>query len=63
MYNTRHYTLRLNIMEKDNKILNKMYKRLVQQIVHQKLQQKVHNNYVAHLINQFVFTSLVECLC
>ena len=42
-------------MEKYNKILSKMYKNLVQQIV--------HNNYVAHLIKRFVLTKLVECLC
>ena len=43
-------------MEKYNKILSKMYKRLVQQTV----QKKVHNNYVALLIKQFVFTKLVD---
>ena len=62
MYNTRYYTLRLNFMGKYNKILSKMFKDLVQQIVHQKLQQKVHNNYVAYLMKRFVFTKLVECL-
>ena len=35
-----------------------MYKYLKQQIV----QQKVHNNYVALLIKQFVFTKLEESL-
>ena len=44
-------------MEKYNKISSKMY--LVQQIMQQKVQQKVHNNYVALLIKQFVFTKLV----
>ena len=75
MCNTRYYTWRQNFMEKYNKILSKMYKDLVQQIVHQKeqqnvrqkvqqnLQEKVHNNYVAHLIKRFAFTKLVKCLC
>ena len=45
-------------MEKYNKISCKMYKQLVQQTA----QQKVHNNYVALLIKQFVFTKLVESL-
>ena len=49
-------------MEKYNKISSKMYKYLVQQIVQQKAQQKVHNNYVALLIKQFVFTKSVESL-
>ena len=43
---------------KYNKISSKMYKQLLQQIV----QQKVHNNYVALLIKQFVFNKLVESL-
>ena len=62
MYNTRYYALRLNFMGKYSKISSKMFKDLVQRIVHQKLQQKVHNNYVAYLIKRFVFTKLVECL-
>ena len=37
-----------------------MYKHLVQQIVQRKVQQKVHNNCVAPLIKQSVFTKLVE---
>ena len=37
-------------MEKYNKILSKMYKNLVQQIVLQKVQQKMPNNCVAPLI-------------
>ena len=49
-------------MEKYEKILSKMYKHLVQRIVQQQVQQKVHNNYVAPLIKQFVFTKLVESL-
>ena len=52
----RYYTWRQNFKEKYNKILSKMYKHLVQQTV----QQKVHNNYVALLIKQFVFTKLVD---
>ena len=40
------------------KIWSKMYKHLLQQIE----QQKVHNNCVALLIMQFVFTKLVESL-
>ena len=39
-------------MEKHNKISSKMYKHLVQ--------QNLHNNCVTLLINQFVFTKLVE---
>ena len=39
-----------------------MYKHLVQQTVHQKVQQNVHNNCVALLIKQFVFTKFVESL-
>ena len=31
--------------------------------VQQKLKQKVHNNYVALLIKQFVFIKSVECIC
>ena len=50
-------------MEKHNKVFSKMYKNLVQRIVHQKVQQKMHNNYDALLIMQFAFTKLVECLC
>ena len=46
-------------MEKYNKISSKMYKHLAQQIMQQKVQQKVHNNYVALLIKQFVFTKLI----
>ena len=45
-------------MEKYNKISSKMYNYLVQQ----KVQQKVHNNHVALLIKQFVFTKLAESL-
>ena len=33
MYNTGHYTLIQNLMEKYNKSLSKMYKDLLQQIV------------------------------
>ena len=33
MHNMRYYTWRQNFMENYNKILNDMYKRLVQQIV------------------------------
>ena len=40
MYNTRYYTLRQKVMEKYNKILSKMCKDLVQQIVHQKIANK-----------------------
>ena len=43
-----------------------MYKRVVQQKAQQKVQQnvqqKLHNNHVALLIKQFVFTKLVESL-
>ena len=50
--------LETNFMMKQNKIPSKMYKQLVQQ----KVQEKVHNNYAALLINQFVFNKLVESL-
>ena len=40
MDNMRYYTWRQNFMEKYNKILSKMYKHLVQQIVQEKVQQK-----------------------
>ena len=63
MYNnTRYYTWRQKFMEKCNEILSKMYKPLVQQIVHQKVQQKMHNNHVALLIMRLVFTKFMECL-
>ena len=39
-----------------------MYKHSMQQKVQQKVQQTVHNNYVAPLIKQSVFTKLVESL-
>ena len=43
-----------------------MFKRVVQQKapqkVQQNVQQKLHNNHVALLIKQFVFTKLVESL-
>ena len=43
-----------------------MYKRVVQQKAQQKVQQnvqqKLHNNHIALLIKQFVFTKLVESL-
>ena len=45
-------------MEKYNKLSSKMYNHLLQQIV----QQKLHNNHVALLIKEFVFTRLVESL-
>ena len=41
MYHTQYYALRQNFMDKYNKILSKMHKDLVLQIVHQKMQQKV----------------------
>ena len=50
--------LETNFMMKQNKITSKMYKQLVQQ----KVQEKVHNNYAALLIKQFVFNKLVESL-
>ena len=40
MDNMRYCTWRQNLMEKYNKILSKMYKHLVQQIVQEKVQQK-----------------------
>ena len=43
-----------------------MYKHVVQQKAQQKVQQnvqqKLHNNHIALLIKQFVFTKLVESL-
>ena len=54
-----HGTIReTNFMMKQNKIPSKMYKQLVQQ----KVREKVHNNYAALLIKQFVFNKLVESL-
>ena len=53
-------------MEKYYKIYSKMYKHLVQQIVQQTVQQTVqqkgHNNYIALLIKESVFTKLVKSL-
>ena len=45
-------------MEKYNKISGKMYKHSVQQ----KVKQKVHNDYVALSIKQFMFAKLVELI-
>ena len=45
MYNARYYTLRQNFMDKHSKILSKLYKDLVQQMVHKKVQQKCNKNY------------------
>ena len=50
--------LETNFMMNQNKIPSKIYKQLVQQ----KGQEKVHNNYAALLIKQFVFNKLVESL-
>ena len=47
-------------MEKYNKVSSKIYKHLLQQKMQHKVQQKMHNNYVALLIKEFVFTNLVE---
>ena len=56
-----------NFIKKYNKISSKMYKHIVQQKVQQTFQQKVwqkvRNNYVALLVEWFVFTKSVESLC
>ena len=54
------YNWSQNFMEKYNKVSSKMYKYLLQQKMQHKVQQKMHNNYVALLIKEFVFTNLVE---
>ena len=65
-YNTQEYAWKQNFIQRYNKISSKMYKRVVQQKapqkVQQNVQQKLHNNHVALLIKQFVFTKLVESL-
>ena len=71
MYNTQYYALRQNFMDEYNKILSKMHKDLVLQIVHQKMQQKMYQKFAIKkctitmfpFIKQFMFTNLVECFC
>ena len=48
----RYFACKWNIMKKYKKNSIKMYKHLVQ--------QKLHNSYVAIMINRFVFTKLAE---